>query len=324
MKTVESSLEERYIWQVERRLPESMRADVGEELRGTIADMAAARGGSTEAVREALSELGDPRALADGYAPRHRYLIGPSFYEPYLQILKLVLTIVVPLVLAVQLVVGLWSPEANVIETVVESVGQAIGTGIQIFFWMTIVFAFIERVAPGDAGVPAGFSNWQVDDLPPVPAKRQITAVDSVIGIVLLIFAAVAIFWQQFRSVFNNTDGAVPLLHPDLWSGWIPAFMVLLVLGIVMEIWKYLAGHWRMRIVVANALLDVVTMAFVVLLAATQPMVNPEFAAAYENVAGAPLSERVIELIVVGGTLIIGIWDIVDSSIKHRSSSQRA
>ncbi|GAB3254405.1 HAAS signaling domain-containing protein [Arthrobacter pigmenti] len=325
MKTVQSSLEERYIWQVERRLPESMRADVGEELRGTIADMVDARGESDDAVREALSELGDPRVLAEGYAPPRRYLIGPEVYEPYLHILKLILGIVVPLVLAIRLVVGLWNPGADVMETIIESFGHAFGVGIQIFFWLTIVFAFLDRMnaVPGNEKLGVGPSSWNVDDLPPVPTRRQITAVDSVVGIVLLIFAAVAIFWQEVRSVFTNTDGAIPLLHPDLWSGWIPAFMLLLALGIGMEVWKYQAGRWTMPVVVANALLDAATVGFVVLLIATQQWINPEFATAYEAVTGAPFAESVIGMLVIAGTLIIGVWDIVDSLIKHARSSQR-
>ncbi|WP_026821021.1 hypothetical protein [Arthrobacter castelli] len=323
MKTSQSSLEERYIWQVERRLPESMRDDVGQELRGAIADMVEARGGSDDAVGDALTELGNPRALAESYAPPRRYLIGPDVFEAYLHILKLILGIVVPLVLVVRLVIGLWDPGANVIETIIESVGHAIGVGIQIFFWLTILFTFVDRMneLSGNRSLKPGPGGWSVDDLPPVPVKRQITAVDSAVGIVLLIFAAVAIVWQQFRSVFSNADGAIPLLEPELWNAWIPAFMVLLALGIGMELWKYLAGRWKMSVVVANAVLDVVTVGFVVLLVSTQQWMNPQFASAYAAATGNPFNEAVLGSIVIAGTVIIGIWEIVDSLIKHRRAA---
>lgn len=170
---------------------------------------------------------------------------------------------------------------------------------------------------PAAPGVAAG-TGWSVENLPQLPVKRQITAVDSTVGIALLVFAAVAIYWQEARSVFSTSDGPVALLNPELWTGWIPVFLVLLVLGIGVEVWKYLAGRWTLAVLMGNVLLDVATGVFVVLLVSTQQLVNSAFARAFEAETGASFNDVAYAVVVVVGTLVICLWDIIDSMLKYR------
>jgi hypothetical protein len=88
-----STLTDRYVWDVTRRLPASRRDDIERELRSTIADMAEAAD-----ERTALVELGDPARLAAEYRSGGRALIGDDLYPEYVRQLRRWLTIVVPVI----------------------------------------------------------------------------------------------------------------------------------------------------------------------------------------------------------------------------------
>lgn len=81
-----------YIQEVTCRLPEKIRADIALELRSTIEDMLPDEY-SEQDVKSSLSKLGDPAILANGYLDRPMYLIGPRFYDLYIQLLKMILPI---------------------------------------------------------------------------------------------------------------------------------------------------------------------------------------------------------------------------------------
>ena len=82
-----TSLVDRYVYTALRRVPEQQRADIDRELRASIEDAVDARVDAGEehdaAVTATLTELGDPDRLADSYAGRPGYLIGPALFTPW-------------------------------------------------------------------------------------------------------------------------------------------------------------------------------------------------------------------------------------------------
>src|SRR5690349_18471248 len=97
-----TDLVDRYVLTALRRIPESQRADIDRELRASIADAVDARVDSGEppgeAERNALLELGDPDRLADSYAGRRSYLIGPDVFAVWRRFLTMLFTVVLPIV----------------------------------------------------------------------------------------------------------------------------------------------------------------------------------------------------------------------------------
>ena len=93
-----TSLTERYISATITSLPPDAQDDVRAELEGSIADAIEARLDQGEdpddAEREVLTELGDPAALAAGYADRPLHLLGPRYYLAWKQLLRILLMIV--------------------------------------------------------------------------------------------------------------------------------------------------------------------------------------------------------------------------------------
>lgn len=73
----------------------------------------------------------------------------------------------------------------------------------------------------------------------------------------MLLAALVFLTWQHYRSAFEDAGGdPVPMLDPDLWSLWLPVFVgvvlvclvVLVVLGVaVWDVLESLVKHTRTR-----------------------------------------------------------------------------
>jgi hypothetical protein len=168
-----ATLTDRYVHATTRNLPEDQRDDVGEELRGSIADridsVRASSGLNDEqAEYAAIEELGDPDRLAAGYSGKRLQLIGPELYPSYIRVLKAVLVSVVPVVAIVIAVIE--SIEGGSAGSVIgKSIGTAVNVALQIAFWVTLTFALVERGStPGQMEESPG-GEWTPDKLPDVP-----------------------------------------------------------------------------------------------------------------------------------------------------------
>ncbi|MFC7495664.1 MULTISPECIES: HAAS signaling domain-containing protein [unclassified Nocardioides] len=308
-----SSLTERYLHAVTRRLPEDQRADVAEELRATIADridtLAAQRSDADHAANErlALQELGDPDRLAAGYTGRRLQLIGPDLYPAYERLLKPVLVIAVPAVTILVAVIDALSGE-SLGDIVGGAVGLAVSLVVQVAFWVTLVFAIVERTADGAANLPSSLGVAStVDQLPDLPSRRGSLS-DLIASLVWLGLIGLAIVWQEVQSPL---DGGVPLLDPDLWSFWLPLILVLLVAEAVFEVVKYRIGRWTPALATVNAVLGAVFAAPIAYLAATDKLLNPAAVAEIQD-GWAGFDPDTVNTVVVVVALAIWLWDAVD------------
>jgi hypothetical protein len=107
MKLIDS-----YVYAVTAGLPEATREDVRRELHTNIEDMLPEHPTESD-VSEVLSKLGDPRALADEYSEKKRYLVGPGLYDSYVSVLKLVVCIVTIVFACITLLKWAVNPPAN-------------------------------------------------------------------------------------------------------------------------------------------------------------------------------------------------------------------
>lgn len=138
---------ERYIYAVTNKLPSRQRADIEQELRGLIEDMLEeqlqGREATTEDVQRVLSELGDPREMANRYRDTKQYLIGPELFSSYLSVLKIVI-IAVSIAFAVIFCVEAFLEPRPIAELFFDHLFGLIVGYFQAFTWVTIVFALIE------------------------------------------------------------------------------------------------------------------------------------------------------------------------------------
>lgn len=201
---------------------------------------------------------------------------------------------------------------------VIGAVGSTFEVALHILFWTTLVFVIMERSGLEPVGLDgARGKSWNPDSLPAVPSRRQITLGDLVVGLVMLLTPVVLLLWQRFRPIFNADDGSsIPLVHPDLWSAWMPALFVLIVINIAVEVWKYREGRWTLPVTIANSVLNVAWVGFIAAMVTTQEMINPEFTEAMGD-AGNSWNPEVVGIVAIVVAAIICIWDSADSFVKH-------
>ncbi len=129
-------------------------------------------------------------------------LIGPRYYPDWKRLLTLLLSIVVPIaIVAVTGAAFLGGQPAT--ELVGVAISAGVGVAIQLTFWVTLVFALLERSGTPPAGVA-----WTPDRLPELPASKGDSPVEMGVAVVAMIVGAVAIVWQQGARPIM-IDGAV-------------------------------------------------------------------------------------------------------------------
>ncbi|MEU4643926.1 permease prefix domain 1-containing protein [Micromonospora sp. NPDC023814] len=309
-----TSLTDRYLAATLRSVPVARREEIATELRASIEDMVEGRttGGQdgTAAEREVLTELGDPARLAARYSDRRLQLIGPTYYLAWERLLKLLLSFV-PATAGV--IVGLLAATdgENAGGAVGEGIATALTVALQIAFWVTLVFAVLERTR-----TPLHLPDWSVDQLPEGPGDRQITLTDTAASIGFLAIFIAYLPMQHFRSfVPADGDGNLPILDPALWSFWLPFLIAVLVATVGLEIAKYRAGRWTWPLVGANAVLDLAFAVPVVWLMSTDRLLNPDLVARFEWL-GEGENLNTVATIVVAGSALIVLWDVVESVVK--------
>lgn len=250
-----TTLRDRYVWAVLRAVPEAQRRELEPEIRALVADTMDAHAGlgSPDAVElAALEELGDPEILASRYADRTHVLIGPRFYPAWRKLVTTLLPILVPLVAIVVGAAGAVSgqPMGQVITS---ALGAALGVALQTLFWVTLVFAIIERTADRTTAPPA--RRWTPADLPAGPARERMGIADVVATVIANLFVIGAIIWVQTMSPILIEGTRYPLFDPVLWSFWLPYFIAVPALEILFAIGLSLRGRWTWGLAGANAAL---------------------------------------------------------------------
>lgn len=309
-----TSLTDRYLAATLRSVPPPRREEIGTELRASIEDMIEDRTGAGldahAAEREVLTELGDPEQLAARYADRRLQLIGPRYYLIWQRLLRMLLTIVPG---AVGVIVGV--VEATVRDNVGGAIGAgvvaAIQTAVQTTFWVTLVFALLERV-DARLHLPA----WSVDQLPDTPYDRDVTLTDTCVSIAALLLAIGFLFWQHFQTLLSGDAERLPMLNPALWASWLPVLIAVLVASVGLEIAKYRAGRWTWRLVAVNATLDLAFAGTAAWLLLSHRLLNPDLVQRFTW-----LREGGVDDVARVGVVLIAattIWDVLASAVKAR------
>jgi hypothetical protein len=320
------TLTDRYVWAVLKSLPEAKRSDIDRELRASIADDIDARVAAGENVdaaeRAVLTELGEPMRLAAGYAGRPLALIGPDLYVDYVRLLKLLLVIVLPIVAVTMFVINaLTGAEPG--ELVGGTIGIVLSVGVHLCFWVTLVFAIVERTG---AAKTSGLKDAPFDpeNLPAISTGTTGGRSELIASLVFALLVPVALVWQQTSSNFEDADGTpIPVINPELWSFWLPYLIALAILTAIFAVVLYRVGRWTWPLVVVNAALTVATIGPIVWLVATGAALNVAYLDRLgwaDFVAPGSPSATVSSIALVG----IGGWAIADSVIKTVQASRSA
>jgi hypothetical protein len=318
-------LTDRYIWAVRGALPAAQRDELEPEVRALVADAIEARAAdgldADAAERAAITELGDPKLLAARYVERPRHLIGPAVFPEWRRLLTLLLPIVVPIVSGITLVAQLAS-DAPVGQAIVATLATAFNVALQLVFWVTLVFAAIERAAVTRSDAPA--RAWSPDDLPELPDDGRIGFLEFA-GLVITSGAvALGLLWVQLQSPFVVDGESFPLFDPALWSFWLPWFLAIAVLDIVFAIALYRRGRWTWGFAIGNAVLGAAFAIPAVYLLQNDMLLNPALIAKVEATVNVDSWIDVTRIIILTTVVIVVAWDAIDGFLKARRAANPA
>jgi hypothetical protein len=303
MLTTTTSLVDRYIAEVVKRVPEPTREDVAATVR-TEADAAIGRarqeGLDPQAAQvQALTELGDPGLLAAKHGGHAQHLIGPAYFGQWWRLLRLLLVTVLPTVGAIMLI--LQGLTGNSVETTVTSTLNVVfQVGVQLVLWVTVAFAIMDRYAAEPA-----HPDWTPDDLPE-PVEGSIGLGDMVLSITLLAALIWAILWQRDHWLVTVGGSEVPALNPDAWSFWFPLLLAVLCASLFLEVVKYAVGHWTVALAVVNTALNALFAGVVLWLWTSETLINPAVVATLPE--GIPGLLGALPWVIV----LVCLWDTFD------------
>lgn len=242
------NLIERYVQEVGRNLPRRMRADVELELRSLLADSLDENPttDSDESIIELLEELGPPAAFAANYLPQ-RYLIGPTLFPFF----KNVLTIVISVIGAIYLILtivnlisgsypsGFW-PLVDWLFSRVWGFGE---TAVYIFGIIALVFSVLEWFGAGET-----HEEWDPQGLPEVKDPDQLKKGELIFGVVATTLALIAInFFPEWISLVDlaGEELGVRVLWADGFYPYVPWFTALWIGEIALKIFVLQYGRWQ-------------------------------------------------------------------------------
>lgn len=318
------NLIEIYIHEVTRRLPEKNREDIALELRSTIEDMLP-DDYSEEDVKAVLEKLGNPATLASGYRDQPMHLIGPRYFDVYVTLLKMILPIAVVVSLITMIaeyLIGFGGEVSvinvdNVVSTIMgEGIRTIIEVGIQVSFWLTLVFAIIERTDKGKDGQPFTIKStkWTPDDLKNIvyiPKKKAITKIE-VFG--SLIWTAI---WATFYFNANHLVGryersgdglefVTPSLNQEVLLGYWPIVLILIGFEIALALYKLIKGQWTKRIAICNTALQLIGSIVFIVIISNPNVMSQDFITYMADLF--TITTKQFETWVVGGGIAIFIF----------------
>ena len=327
--TPRATLTDRYLSAVTQHLPQDQATDVTRELRATIEDTIEARVAEGahpgEAERAVLTEMGRPELLSAEYGGRALWLIGPALYPDYVRLLR----VLVPTMLAVLGVVWVIGLVAEGAESVGEVVTSGLGllwqAGVQLLFWVTVVFAVLERTRPeAERGRP--LVEWTPDHLPDVTTGRQIGRVEGAFGVLFLGLLLLFVL-DNLAGLSFGTD-FVQVLDPGMAPAWKAALVAVVAASVAVEVVKLVAGRWSMGLAVANATVNLLFLGVVAVLWLRDELLNPALDEALADITqaigatadGAWWDTTVT--IIIGVFVLVTIWDLVDGFRKAARSDR--
>lgn len=329
------SLIERYILAVTERLPENIRYDVAEELRSNIEDMLPEN--ATEGdIRGVLERLGNPKKLTQEYNPTKRYLIGPAIYDSYIAVLKIVLGIAVTVITFIALLDIVLKGPSNIdnvniyVELIVGLIEAAVTGAVQAVFWVTIVFAVMERIGINEGELPFVKKKWSVDDLPtaPVSEKSKISRAETVFSIFFTILFTTLIFFKpQLIAIYVKRAGTTevtPLFNSDRLQIYIVAILLLALVQLCVAGWKFVQGNWSVPLATANTIQNFASSLLVIFMFNDRQLFNNSFFVKMGEILKIPATEfsdywfwgtMVFSVVLFAG---LALWESISGFLKCR------
>lgn len=239
-----TELTERYIYRMEKLLPENKREAVTAEVRGRISQKLA-NGMSEEQI---LTQLGNPMAFARQHRKNTKNVISDDLFADYSQIIKIVLPVLV--VVSILFSIANGRAAGLPIKDILSKCGTNAFYGmIQGFIWVTLPFTIADTVK-----VRLEKYFWKPSDLLPIPtaksesSSRKAAICDITIGVLFL--SVYIIFSLQYSHLLAVNSRQ--LFSRDTLLIFVPVFTGLTAVLIGVNIRQLLRGQWSRVLIAAK------------------------------------------------------------------------
>ncbi|CAH0346667.1 hypothetical protein [Bacillus sp. CECT 9360] len=335
------NLIEIYINEVTRRLAEKNRADIAMELRSTIEDMLP-DDYSDEDIKKVLMTLGDPVGLAYKYEDKKRYVIGPVVYDSYINVLKVAVFCALAIGLLSIWISGIITYDSEmatgafILQLFVKSIVTLLSILGQVFFWVTIVFIFLERM--GDLTSKGTFRGklWTPDDLlsvtQPLP-KKQISKTEVFFSLFWTALWASVLFnstrflgwYEQQGTGLESLRISVPLFNQGVLMTYAPAIIAMVAIEVGFTIYKLVKGTWTTLVVGLNALYHIAFTIILCFMLSNSALFNEAFVELMLSAFDVdPSKYKVTWQSIIWGTAgIMIIFSIMDIVSRFKSSKRK-
>lgn len=238
-----------YVNECIRRLPNKLQKDIQQELMVEITEMVQQKEDEgfeqEKAIQVVLEELGDPVELANQYNDKKSYLIGPNYYSTYVKVLKIVL-ISVFIGLTIAYVVSTFinvvpnnagfTPDI-IVNPILGYIVRMVDVGLQIFVWVTVIFALIEKNEKSLFDERVKDDKWSIKELPKNIANNKTSKLEGIISIIVyIVFLFIINVRLEVFQIISIGNNKIKLLIPIFneaskheWLFWLSIVLVLLI-----------------------------------------------------------------------------------------------
>ncbi len=264
---------------------------------------------------------GDPGTLAARYTDRPMFLIGPALFPEWRRLVTTLIGILVPIVAIVAGASSLVG-ESTIGQAIVSALGAGAQVAVQTAFWVTLVFAAIERTT-GIAGITTNPKDWKVDDLPELPDDGRVSPVEFGFTLAFDILVILGLLWVQFAEPIAIEGTAYPLFDPSLWSPWLLWFLLVFVGEALFAIALFVRGRWSMPMAVINAVLGAAFAIPAIYLLANALLLDPGLVDAITSTTGTEWLEITTWVTALVIALVV-FFDAYDGFMKARRAGSLA
>ena len=213
------------------------------------------------------------------------HLIGPRYFDVYTILLKMIIPIAAVIALIAMVAENFLSYTGDqavlnvILQVISKGIGEIFEVALHVFFWLTLVFAILERMDKNKDTEPltTSLKKWTPDDLKNIShiRKKKAPPPSEVLGLMwTAIWATLYFYANHLVGVYSSTGSGLKFVAPTFNQGvllqyW-PIVVMIIVFEIAISLYKLVQGQWTKRLAIGNTVLQIAgTIVFIII------VVNP-------------------------------------------------
>ncbi|MEY8292909.1 hypothetical protein AAK882_09725 [Carnobacteriaceae bacterium 52-44] len=296
---------ERYIYAETKELPKDNRKEISNELRRLISERMRRLDNTLseeEKMMKVLTDLGDPKKLANQYRNKERYLIGPKYFEKYIMVMKIVM---LSIFFGLSLVHGfsILFEVNSVLDMLGGYIGSLLSALMQGAAWVTGVFALLEyneiSLEHEEKEEP-----WNPNQLRAVPnEKARISRGESIFSIVFsTIFLTLFFFSPGAIGIYyfiGDNMNFIPLFNLQALAVFQILIFIVFTFDILIEMLKIIQGRWSRNLAIIVTALNILSALILIYALSNVAIWNEEITVRFEEFLTIPFDRLIIFTIII-------------------------